>query len=57
MPGFLLDTNVVSELVKPSPEPSVLDWVARQAVVDLFLPSITLGELIRGVVRLPGGGP
>ena len=55
MPGFLLDTNVVSELVKPSPEPSVLGWVARQAVADLFLPAITLGELIRGVVRLPQG--
>ncbi len=55
MPGFLLDTNVVSELVKPSPESSVLDWIARQAVVDLFLPAISLGELIRGVVRLPQG--
>jgi toxin FitB len=55
MPGFLLDTNIVSELVKPSPEASVLDWLAKQTVVDLYLPAITLGELTRGVVRLPDG--
>jgi predicted nucleic acid-binding protein len=52
MPSFLLDTNVVSELVKRLPEQAVLDWVATQPASSLYLAVITLGELVRGVVRL-----
>ena len=55
MPGFLLDTNVVSELVRTAPEPKVLAWISAQAVGDLYLAAVTLGELTRGVVRLPDG--
>lgn len=53
--GFLLDTNVVSELVKPVPEPRVVDWITRHSPVELFLSAVTLGELVRGAVRLPDG--
>ena len=52
---FLLDTNVVSELVRPAPEPRVLSWIAAQPPTGLFLAAMTLGELIRGVFRLPPG--
>ncbi len=55
MPGFLLDTNVISELVKPAPDERVLRWVASQSALDLYLSAITVGELTRGVARLPAG--
>jgi toxin FitB len=55
MPAFLLDTNVVSELVKGRPEQRVLDWVAGHLPADLYLSAITLGELIRGIAKLPTG--
>lgn len=50
---FLLDTNVVSELVRPSPDLRVTQWLARQMPVDLFIAAMTLAELVRGVCRLP----
>ncbi len=53
--GFLLDTNVVSELVRPAPHRRVVDWVKKHRPADLFLSAVTLGELVRGVVRLPAG--
>ena len=46
--AFLLDTNVVSETVRPRPEKTVLDWIEAQAPTDLFLAAQTLGELVRG---------
>lgn len=53
--GFLLDTNVVSELVATAPAPQVLRWVAARPPDLLFLSVITLGELTRGVARLDAG--
>ena len=55
MPGFLLDTNVVSEMVRPQSERRVLDWMAGQLPANLYLSAVTFGELIRGVRRLPAG--
>ena len=55
MAGFLLDTNVVSEMVRAKPEQRVLDWVADRIATDLCLSALTLGELIRGITRLPAG--
>lgn len=52
---FLLDTNVVSELIRAEPHAGVIGWVGRQRPADLFLSVVTLGELVRGVVRLPAG--
>lgn len=46
--AFLLDTNVISETVRPKPHRQVLDWIAAQSAGDLFLASMTIGELMRG---------
>ena len=50
--AYLIDTNVLSETLKPRPERRVIDWIGRQVVHDLFLASVSLGELVRGVRRV-----
>lgn len=49
---FLLDTNIVSETVKLKPEPRVLKWLERQSPSELFLASLTIGELVRGAFKV-----
>jgi predicted nucleic acid-binding protein len=51
--GFLLDTNVISELVKPSPEANVTDWIDGTDESLLYLSVLTLGEIRRGIAALP----
>jgi predicted nucleic acid-binding protein len=46
--GFLLDTNILSELMKPRPEPRVTVWVAAQDIGMLFLSVVSIGELETG---------
>jgi hypothetical protein len=46
--GFLLDTNVPSELMRPRPEPRVEGWVAAQDLNTLFLNVVSVGELEAG---------
>jgi predicted nucleic acid-binding protein len=53
---FLLDTCLLSELVKPRPDPAVIAWVDQQDESRLFLSVLTLGELRKGVERLKDGG-
>ena len=50
--AFLLDTNVISETVRPRPDNTVLDWIESQIPSDLFLAAQTLGELVRGARRV-----
>jgi predicted nucleic acid-binding protein len=50
--GFLLDTNVVSELIRPKPEPKVARWIDSTDEELLFLSVLTLGEIRKGVVQL-----
>ena len=50
---YLLDTCVISELVKPRPNTAVTDWLTRTPADSLFLSSLTIGELKRGITRLP----
>ena len=52
---ILLDTNVVSEAMKPEPHPSVRDWLDAQAAETLFLSSVTIAELMFGIGALPEG--
>lgn len=51
--SFLLDTNVVSEWVRPRPDRGVLEWLADANENIIFISVITLAELRRGVARLP----
>jgi toxin FitB len=51
--SFLLDTNVVSEWVRPRPDRGVLEWLADADEDVIFISVITLAELRRGVARLP----
>ena len=52
---FVLDTNVISELMRPLPDAAVTAWVARCAASDLFTTAITEAELRYGVESLPRG--
>ena len=52
---MLLDTNVVSELMRESPEPSVARWVSGHPVEDLFLSAVSEAELRYGAAILPMG--
>lgn len=52
---ILVDTNVVSELMRPTPAPEVLAWFAGQEVVALFLSAVSEAELRAGVAYLPAG--
>ena len=53
--SMLLDTNVVSELMRESPEPSVVRWVSGHPVEDLFLSAVSEAELRYGAAILPMG--
>ena len=46
---YLLDTNVISETRKPRPHPAVLAWIRSVDERELFLSSLTMGELQKGV--------
>ena len=50
---IILDANVVSELMKPSPHPVVREWVLARNGRELYTTSITLGEILYGIARLP----
>jgi len=50
---ILLDTNVVSEAMKPEPQRSVRDWLDAQAAETLFISSVTIAELLFGIGALP----
>jgi predicted nucleic acid-binding protein len=52
---ILLDTNVVSELMRPAPSEAVLAWFAAQDAADLYLSAIGEAELRRGAAMLPAG--
>ena len=55
MTRYLLDTNIVSNLIKPSPSESLVTWMAGQADEDLFIASLTVAEIWRGVLEKPAG--
>ena len=55
MSGYLLDTNCVSELVRPKPERRVVEWMEAADETLLYLSVLTLGEIGKGVAELPQG--
>jgi toxin FitB len=53
---ILLDTNVLSELMAPKPNPAVLTWTSKQRLADvLYIATVTLGEILYGIELLPAG--
>lgn len=52
---IVLDTNVVSEAMRPEPAPAVLGWMDAQIAETLFISSVTVAELLFGVGALPDG--
>lgn len=53
MSGFLIDTNVISELIKTTPAPQVTAWVDATAAELIYISVITLGEIRKGISLLP----
>jgi predicted nucleic acid-binding protein len=52
---FLIDTNVISELMRATPAPSVLSWFSTQDPSTLYLSAVTEAELRTGIAILPAG--
>ena len=52
---IVLDTNVVSELMRTAPSPVVEGWVRGRSATELYTTSITLAEVDYGIARLPEG--
>jgi toxin FitB len=51
--SWLLDTCVISELVRPKPKASVVYWVHERDEEELFLSVVTIGERVKGIAKLP----
>ncbi|WP_341486840.1 type II toxin-antitoxin system VapC family toxin [Pararhizobium sp. A13] len=55
MTRYLLDTSIISNVVKPEPSESLLAWMAAQKDGDLFIASLTVAEIQRGILEKPAG--
>ncbi len=55
MSRHLLDTNIISNITKPVPSAALVGWMAAQADEDLFISSMTVAEIRRGVLEKPAG--
>jgi toxin FitB len=52
---YLLDTNIISQVTKPVPSASLIAWMAEQSDQNLFIASLTLAEIRRGLLEKPTG--
>lgn len=55
MTRYLLDTNVISNAVKPDPSPLLVAWMSAQRDEDLFISALTVAEIRRGILEKPRG--
>ena len=55
MTRYLLDTNIVSEASRPRPSAAVANWIQNQADSDLFVSTLTIAEIWRGVLETASG--
>ena len=55
MTRYLLDTNIISNVIKPEPSESLLAWMGAQKDDDLFIASLTVAEIRRGILEKPKG--
>jgi toxin FitB len=49
--SYLVDTNVISELRRKRPDPSVVDWFAKRSAMSLFISVLTMGEIRKGIQK------
>lgn len=52
---ILLDTNVISEVMRSRPDPKVLEWLRKQRTTQLYVSALTVAEIRRGLALLPNG--
>ncbi len=52
---LIIDTNVVSELMRPDPNRQVVDWLSRQNVSDVHMTALTVAEITYGLKTMPDG--
>jgi predicted nucleic acid-binding protein len=52
---YLLDTNIISQVTKPVPSEALTSWMANQADENLFIASLTVAEIQRGLLEMPAG--
>ena len=52
---IILDTNVLSELMKPAPSPEVVEWIGTRAMATLYTTAITQAEILHGIMLLAAG--
>jgi predicted nucleic acid-binding protein len=55
MRRYLLDTNIISNVTKPTPSEALLAWMAERADEDLFICALTVAEIRRGLLEKPAG--
>jgi len=55
MTRYLLDTNIISNVTKPAPSAALVAWMAERADEDVFISSLTIAEIRRGVLEKPAG--
>ncbi len=55
MTRYLLDTNILSDAIKPAPSASLLAWMGEQEDGDLFISTVSIAEIRRGILDLPRG--
>lgn len=55
MTGFLIDTNVISEVLRPAPDSNVVEWCRTTDRDQLFLSVVSLGEIRKGLTLMPVG--
>ena len=55
MTRYLLDTNIISNATKPVPSEALASWISKQADETLFISSLTVAEILRGVLEKPAG--
>ena len=55
MTRYLLDTNIISNVVRQNPSAALLEWMAEQTDQDLFISALTIAEIQRGLLEKPAG--
>ena len=55
MTRYLLDTNIISNVTRPAPSQELMGWMEKQVDEDLFISTLTVAEIRRGVLEMPVG--